>query len=378
LVFCGLQDNPEYLKTAKTSEIAISFCIITFLFSVIKMQKPKLGQLFIIELKSDSGKYYTEYNSEIEKLIKQYKIGGFILFKQNIISKIQIRKFIQTLQKNSEVPLFIAIDEEGGRVSRLRGILKEPAPAHSVLGEINNPKYTYKIAAKLGSQLKHIGINLDFAPVADTLKTSANSMIGDRSFSGDARIVMRHSFMFYQGLADNGIISCPKHFPGCGDTTQDLHKGIFVSNLKISDLIKFDLPIYLQMIKFGCHAIMVGHNSFKHITERKNIEGRQFYMPASLSHNIITGLLRRRLRYKNLIITDSLRMSAITNIFESSSAAQTALTAGVDILLMPANFYEVVERLNSIVNGNLPKYRRLKKQIFYALNRIQKVKNILT
>ncbi|HPG29505.1 MAG TPA: glycoside hydrolase family 3 N-terminal domain-containing protein [bacterium] len=329
-----------------------------------------IGQLFIIELKSDSGEYFTEYNEVIDEAIKKYKVGGFIFFEKNIIDKLQVKLLIKKLNQNSSIPLFLAIDEEGGTVSRLKKILKKPFPSHSELGEKNDLDYTFATAFKIGSLLKNTGFNIDFAPVADIIQdanayganniSKKNTMLKNRTFGSDIKNSIPHCYNFYKGLDESGIIPCPKHFPGCGDAFNDLHKTNSFSMKTEKDLLNFDVKPYKLLIKSGCNLIMTGHNTFSKINETILIGGKQIVTPSSLSKNINTFLLRKKLKYKNVIITDSLRMKSIQNSFTSQTITNLALNAGIDILLMPENFkqyYENVEHSamipDALINQNI-------------------------
>nr|MBP7653443.1 glycoside hydrolase family 3 protein [Candidatus Dependentiae bacterium] len=278
-----------------------------------------IGQLFIIELKSTDGKYFTEYNEYIDELLKKYNVGGFIFFSGNIIDKKQLLNFIRELKKKSETPLFIAVDEEGAPVSRLRKIFKKSYFSHKELGEKNNPELTYQTAFEIGTQIKKIGFNIDFAPVMDIFNekkncVNKNSMLANRTFGNDLRKNLIHTACFFKGLEAAGIISCPKHFPGCGDAVKDLHKGNSISLKTFEDLSANELKSYKTVINLGCKLIMIGHNSFFEINEKIIYDGKEIVIPSSLSKNMITGVLKKKMNYKNLIVTDSLRMNSIAQL----------------------------------------------------------------
>ena len=297
------------------------------------------GQLFIIELKSQDNLYFTEFNDYLKNLMDEYNIGGFIFFKKNIIDLQQVKKFIYQLQENSKTPLFIAIDEEGSPVTRFSHLLKKTFFSHAALASQNSESITYAEAYRIGVFLRELGFNLNFAPVADILQSEKNTMIGERSFGSDPETVIKHSIAFSNGLTDSGIISCCKHFPGCGDVIDDLHFSRNFSQKNIENLYSTDLKPFIALIENNCRAIMSGHSVYRNISETVTLAGgEKAILPSSFSKIIINGLLRTRLNYKNLIITDSLRMNSVANYFSHKEIANYALNAGNDILLMPRDF----------------------------------------
>ena len=288
------------------------------------MTEPSLlrlaGQLII------AGYEPTEPPAEILEALAGDALGGVILFKRNLegLSMAQIAGQVKLLVEASvgEAP-FVAIDQEGGRVQRLGPPVLQLPPMLR-LGEHDDPELTRRAARALGRQLDALGFNVDFAPVLDVNTNPENQVIGDRSFGADPERVARHGIAFAAGLADAGLLACGKHFPGHGDTVEDSH---------------FELPSLahemerlraIELVPFRAAAGHVGSVMTAHIVFRALDPAR----PATLSHRVITGLLRDELGYDGLIVSDDLEMKAIADHFPIGVAAVQAVRAGCDLLLV--------------------------------------------
>lgn len=327
--------------------------------------KEKVGQLLLIRPESlwlnlspeqinDVGEYSVkEFNSQMAETLAEYPVGGIIMFRKNIQSPSQIIDFINDLQNNSEIPLFIGADEEGGTVSRIANTSEfdvQKFESMQAVGETKDPKNALEVGSVIGSYMNDYGFNLDFAPVADVSTNPKNIVIGDRSFGSDPNLVAEMVIDTIEGLHNNGIMSCIKHFPGHGDTKEDTHNG-FVSieknwdELKECELIPFSAGIAAQT-----DMIMISHITAENITHDK--------LPSSLSYEMIEEKLRKELNYNGIIITDSMAMGAITNQYSSDEAAISAISAGADIILIPENFIEAFDSIyEAVKNGTLSEER---------------------
>jgi beta-N-acetylhexosaminidase len=253
------------------------------------------------------------------------EIGGFILFARNLGSLNEVSELNRrlTLAAPADYPPWITLDQEGGRVARL-GPPVVTLPPMRVLGSIAQPDLTFAAARLLGRQLKSLGFNLDLAPVVDVDTNPANPIIGDRSFSRDPAVVATHGLAFVQGLQQSGIAACAKHFPGHGDTEVDSHLALPVLAHADARLDKVELLPFRKVIPYA-YAIMTAHILFKSIDAR---------MPSSLSRPVLTGLLRQKLGFEGVIVSDAIEMKAIADHFGTEDATCLAIEAGCDALLL--------------------------------------------
>lgn len=292
----------------------------------------KIGQMMIIQYARDT------VDDTLLQRIQNVKPSGFLLVSQNITTFDKTKAFIQTLQENSEIPMIISIDQEGGvvrRFSDLTDIAPTKIPDMLSVGKKNDPQLAYDIGKVIAEELRTMGINLDFAPVMDVLPQNGESFIGTRSFGSDAEVVSEMAIALAKGLEDNGVLSTYKHFPGHGDTTTDSHRNLPVMNKTREELLSNELIPFQAAIENGADIIMVGHIALP------NVAGDD--TPASLSKEIITDLLKTEMGYEGLVITDSLRMQALTNEYSYEEIYIKAIEAGVDLLLLPHDCEAAVE-----------------------------------
>ncbi len=307
----------------------------------------KIGQLFMVAFRKDENmKPITELTPFVQQSIEKYKIGGIILFGENIVSKEQTKKYISDLKAVSKNPLFIGVDEEGGLVSRLGKLYDEKIPKASEIGEKNDFDYAYGIGEKIANNLKELGFNINFAPVADINTNPNNKVIGERSFGNDKEIVAEMVKAEVLGMQDRGIISVIKHFPGHGDTVNDTHDGFAISKQDLERLFTEEFFPFEAGITAGCGGVLIAHISFPNV-----YEGNE---PAGFSKFIVTDILQNKLKFDKLIFTDALDMGAVKNYYSSDEAAFAAFKAGVDILLMPEDLPLAYNRLlEAYKNGEI-------------------------
>lgn len=285
----------------------------------------KVGQLVIVGVEG----YQMDQNATY--LIQRNHVGGFILFKKNIQDKDQMLSLLNSLKESnsvSKVPLFLSIDEEGGRVSRLPSEFLK-LPTNKEIGKRNNPALSFNIGSILGQELKLFGMNLNFAPVLDINSNPKNPVIGDRSFGAKSDIVSSLGVETMEGIQSENIIPVVKHFPGHGDTSVDSHVGLPVVNHDLQRLRSFELVPFSNAIKNGADAVMVAHILLPKI-DAKN--------PASFSEAVITDLLRNEMNFSGVVITDDFTMGAIVKNYEIGAAAVKSIQAGSDIVLVCHGF----------------------------------------
>ena len=319
----------------------------------------KVGQMIFAGIK---GKVMT---NETEKIISTHQVGGIILFKDNLKKANQSVTLLNAIKQensNNKVPLFLGIDEEGGRISRLPELTK--LPTNEEIGFRNDASFSYSIGKLLGKQLSAFGFNLDFAPVLDINSNPENPIIGDRSFGKDAQKVSELGIQTMEGIQSEQVIPVIKHFPGHGDTAVDSHKELPIIQKSLNDLQGLELIPFKKAINQGTEVVMTGHILLPKIDPT---------YPASLSEKIIKGILRKQLGYEGIIITDDMTMKAIVNTFEIGEAAVSAVKAGNDIVLVAHDYANVIKAkdaiLQAVKTGEISEQR-----IDESVNRILSIK----
>lgn len=317
--------------------------------------REKVGQLFIIrpEALAMQGNVETapatdRADNTVIRRLEKYPVGGVALFSRNITGAEQLPKFISDLQKNSKYPLFIAVDEEGGRIARVANSGYFDVASYKSMadiGETGDASKAENVGRQIGSYLKKLGLNLDFAPVADTNTNPQNIVIGDRSYGSDPALVAEMVSAQLDGMHDSGIMGTLKHFPGHGDTKDDTHSGYVSIEKTWEELKKCELvPFTVALPK--ADMVMVSHITAVNVTNDN--------LPASMSETMITEKLRNELGYDGVVITDAMAMGAIADNYTSAQAAVTAVKAGVDIVLMPQNLDEAFDGvINAVTDGEI-------------------------
>lgn len=294
----------------------------------------KIGQMII------AGFSGTTLNEETIDLIQNKRIGGVIFYSNNIESMTQtvtLLNDMKEINKQNKMPLFLSVDQEGGRVSRLPGSLKT-IPTNESIGKVNNTKFSYGIGKVIGNELKQFGFNLDYAPVMDVNSNPDNPVIGDRSFSGDPNVVKQLGIETMKGMQSEDIVTVIKHFPGHGDTSVDSHLQLPKVNKSLEDLEKTELIPFKGAIEEGVDMVMIAHILLPQLDDK----------PASLSPKIINGLLRKQMGYEGVVITDDMTMKAITNHYGIEQASVDSIKAGSDLILVAHDYGKVVSVMKTI------------------------------
>ncbi|MBI5080239.1 MAG: beta-N-acetylhexosaminidase [Chloroflexi bacterium] len=316
----------------------------------------KVGQLIVI------GFMGPKLTPELRQMIEQYHIGNVILFSlnQNIESPQQLAQLnhdLQTTAVHSGHPgLFICIDQEGGRVTRLfenKGFTEFPSAM--AIGATNKPENAERIARAIAVEMKTLGLNVNFAPVLDVNNNAVNPIIGTRSFSSDPNIVARFGVAFLKGLQSEGVLAFGKHFPGHGDTGTDSHIALPTVPHDLDRLNKIEFVPFKAAMQNDVAGIMTAHVTFPAIDPTEKLA-------ATLSPKILSGLLRDEMKYNGLLVTDSLEMGAIGESgYPPPKAAATALKAGADLLLFNKGFDDHKKAIALIIaqvkSGEIPQAR---------------------
>ncbi len=286
----------------------------------------KIGQVMVIGFDG------LTVDADLRRMITDYHIGGVILFARNVQSPQQVAALtneLQTIALASGHPgLFIAIDQEGGRVARLTEATGfTEFPSAMALTAAGDPQNAYRVGAMMAAEMRAVGINVDFAPDLDVNNNPANPVIGIRSFSSDPQKVVEYGLAFAKGLQDNGVLAVGKHFPGHGDTSVDSHIDLPLVPHARARLDQIELAPFKAAIAAEVAGIMSAHVTFPAIDPTPGL-------PATLSRPVLTGLLREELGYDGLIVTDSLEMGALAaHGWPPPVGAPLALAAGADLLL---------------------------------------------
>lgn len=281
-------------------------------------QDQKLGQLFIVALYTNKDENHI---SNVRSIVEQEQIGGLILMQDDAAREINL---VNEFQSKSKVPLMIGMDAEWGLFQRIAAAHKFPWAM--TLGAIQDKNLITQMAAKIAEDSKRMGVNWDFAPVVDVNTNSDNPIIGNRSFGSEVQNVVNSALAYSNGLQDNRILAAIKHFPGHGDTSTDSHLDLPVVAHDLDRLNAVELAPFKALMDKGIGGVMVAHLYVPALEKEKGV-------PASVSKNIITGLLKEKFGYKGLIITDALNMGAVAKRYKPGELDALAFKAGNDIML---------------------------------------------
>lgn len=302
-----------------------------------------------------------ELDAQSRGFIRDYGIGGVVLFARNIVDPAQLTALVEAIHGVSSTrPPLVAIDHEGGRVSRLEEPFTKFPPA-AVIGAAGSPHFAYREGVAIGEELRAVGIDIDFAPVLDVNSNPRNPVIGDRSFGAHAKTVARMGVSFAHGLQRVGVIPCGKHFPGHGDTDLDSHLHLPVVKKSLAEMERTELFPFRRAILNGIDCLMTAHVVFPALDP-----GR----PATLSYRVLTELLRERLHFRGVIFSDDLEMKAIADRHRLEDAAVQSIEAGADWLLV----CERQDRAATAVEGlerTARRDARLRERITESVGRIE-------
>lgn len=317
----------------------------------------KIGQMLMPDFRTYNAEAVTNMTPEIERIIKDYHLGGVILFSENLVDTEQAVRLIHEYQQAAEkFGLFLTIDQEGGTVTRLPAGTK--MPGNMALGATRSSDLAWKTGNVIGTELAALGINMNLAPVIDVNNNPDNPVIGVRSFSEDPKLVGKLGIAYTAGMQQAGVGGTAKHFPGHGDTSIDSHLGLPQVPHDKERLLEVELVPFQQLIDCGIDSIMTAHVTFPNIDEQKAVSrktGENVYIPATLSHKAITELLRNEMGFDGVVMTDAMNMKAISDHFGPVDAAIRAINAGADIILMPVGISDVFHGvIDAVKSGEIP------------------------
>lgn len=299
-----------------------------------------------------------------KKALEEFKVGGIIYFKKNIQNAEQIKEMITTTQSFSETRLFFGVNEEGGDVSSVAAKLDvADVETAGTLGQNIATDATYETGKTIGSYLKELGFNVNFAPVADVKTDAENKLLGDRSYGSEATNVAAHVGAMVKGLEESGVSAGVKAFPGIGSANKDPEDGLAITERTLEEMQSTEFLSFQSAITENADFIMVSNVAAPNL-----IDGA--YTPSCLDKTIVKNILREQLGYEGIIITAPLNELAITDYYTASEATVMAIKAGADMILMPASFEEAYYGLLAeVLDGNISEER-----IDESLLRIYKVK----
>jgi beta-N-acetylhexosaminidase len=322
--------------------------------------KTEIAQMLVVGFEGDDG----------ARAVREHHVGGVILFDRNIQSPEQLRNLTDEL-KEIDNTLIISVDQEGGYVDRLKKSKGFPASvAAARLGRLNDPEVTRRAAATMAATLKQAGINVDFAPCADLNINPLNPVIGavERSYSADPEVVVKHAGIVLEELQKQGIAGCLKHFPGHGSSTKDTH----VSSADVTATWRPEELEPYKALARRSPMVMTSHIF--------NADLDPEY-PATMSHRILTGMLRGQIGFRGVIITDDLAMRAMADNYPLEEILVRAINAGADMLCLSNNggTYdpELVPRAIAIIAAAVDDGRIPRSRIDEAYNRIKKLKMLV-
>ena len=327
------------------------------LYAKLSMDE-RIGQLYIVALYTNKDQNHI---SGVRKLVEQEKIGGIILMQDDAEQEIAL---VNEFQKKSRVPMLFGMDAEWGLYQRIKTAHKFPWAM--TLGAIQDNNLIYEMASKIAEDAKKMGIYWNFAPVVDVNTNPKNPIIGNRSFGSDVRNVIAKAHAYAQGLQDNGVLAAIKHFPGHGDTDVDSHLDLPVVKHSLERLNKIELAPFKALMDKKIGGAMIAHLYVPQLEKGKNI-------PASISYDIVTNLLKNEFRYEGLVITDALNMNAVAKKYPAGELDLRAFKAGNDVLL----FSQDVPTGKKLIKEAIQKGEISEKRLEESVKKILKTKYLL-
>ena len=318
----------------------------------------RIGQLYIVALYTNKDQNHI---SGVRKLVEQERIGGIILMQDDAEQEIAL---VNEFQKKSRVPMLFGMDAEWGLYQRIKTAHKFPWAM--TLGAIQDNGLVYEMASKIAEDAKKMGIYWNFAPVVDVNTNPKNPIIGNRSFGSDVQNVIAKALAYAQGLQDNGVLAAIKHFPGHGDTDVDSHLDLPVVKHSLERLNKIELAPFKALMDKKIGGAMIAHLYVPQLEKGKNI-------PASISYDIVTNLLKNKFRYEGLVITDALNMNAVAKKYPAGELDLRAFKAGNDVLL----FSQDVPTGKKLIKEAIQKGEISEKRLEESVKKILKTKYLL-
>lgn len=318
--------------------------------------REKIAQMIVTNSEGLSLDKSSKEYKRLQDLVVNKKVGGVIFFKGNSIQETEL---INDLQSQSETPLLISADFERGTKMRLDdGSL---FPSNMGIGATRNPDLAYKMGLQIAKECRAMGIHQNYSPVMDVNNNPLNPIINVRSFGEDPQLVSTMGNAMIKGLQEGNVIATSKHFPGHGDTDIDSHNDLPVINFGIDRLNNIELVPFKNAVNSGVMSVMIAHLAFPELE-------REPFVPASLSKDIVDGLLINKLGFQGLIVTDALNMAGITKHFTTEQVALKCVNAGIDLILMPQGEEVTISTIENAVNNGSISVDRIDRSVTKILN----------
>lgn len=313
--------------------------------SVIKTLAPdeQIAQLMIVRLSTIDArtKVVSYFDKQVDSLVKKYNVGGLCAFQGSPVKQAMA---FNALQASAKTPLLMCIDAEWGIGMRMTDSVL-PLPRQMMLGAMSDPNIVYQYGKIVAEQCKRIGIQVNFAPVVDINNNPDNPVINDRSFGEDKYKVALFGTRYMQGMQDNGVMACAKHFPGHGDVSVDSHLDLPVINKSLAQLDSLELYPFRKLFDAGVGSVMIAHLYIPSIDSSAN-------RATSLSKKNVTQLMRNELGYQGLTFTDALGMQGVNKYFPNGEASVQSLIAGNDMLCLPTDIPVAIAKIKAAISDN--------------------------
>jgi beta-N-acetylhexosaminidase len=288
----------------------------------------KIGQRFIAHLQG------TELSKQVERMISDEYVAGFIIYPWNVKSSDQVKSLTASMQRTAlgndpSIQLFICVDQEGGRVNafKLNEVSRFPAPYY--WAQYDDPQFVESAAYIISKEISELGCNMNFAPVLDVYGIPDKTVIGDRSMGSDPEAVGRYGISYIRGASKAGIIPVMKHFPGHGYTAVDSHHKLPVVRLEEAELHAWDMKPFKMAIEQGADAVMTSHVLYSNLDP---------HYPATLSSHILRNILREQYGFRGVIVSDGIAMGAISNNYDVTETLKLSFKAGIDLILVHSSY----------------------------------------
>jgi beta-N-acetylhexosaminidase len=332
-IFLVFFTHSSFAQTKEPEFLSVQNNWVDSVFNSLTPQE-RLSQLFMVAAYSNKDMKHVR---EIKELVTTYKIGGLIWMQGGPVRQGKLANYFQTLAKT---PLMYSIDGEWGLAMRLDSTPRYPK--QMTLGAIQNDSLIYLMGRQVGKECKRIGLHVNFAPVADVNNNPLNPVIGMRSFGENKYKVAQKAYMYMQGMQDEHIMANGKHFPGHGDTDSDSHKTLPFINHSKERLDSLELYPFQYLFNRGLGSIMVAHLNIPSLDTTKNLA-------STLSHNVVTDLLKTKMNFKGLIFTDALGMQGVAKYYAPGVVDVKALLAGNDVLLFSGDVPKAIVEINKAI-----------------------------
>jgi len=342
----------QHNKPLQTTDVEQQKKWVDSIFNTLTLDQ-KIGQLFMIQAYSNRDEKQTNF---IKQMIKEYQVGGLIFMQGTPEKQVELTNLYQS---KSNIPLLIGFDGEWGLDMRLKNTFRYPW--NMTLGAVENNMLIEEFGKQLGLHCKRVGIHINFAPVVDINTNPENPIIGNRSFGENKYNVTEKAIAFTKGMQSMGVLANAKHFPGHGDTSTDSHKTLPYLDFNLDRLDSIELFPYKKLFKTNLASVMIAHLNVPALEPNKGV-------PTSVSHNVVTKLLKEKMGFEGLIFTDALNMKGAANYAQPGDIDLAAFIAGNDMLLIPEDVKAAVLKLKEALKSNVITEARLDESVRKILN----------